>query len=89
MWKALDNTDSVHEQEWPSYNPEKLIDSNTTIVVQVQGRVRAELVVSRDTDEKVVEKMALEHEQVKKWIEGKEVTKIIQVKNKLINIVIQ
>ncbi len=89
LWAALGHTDaseSVHNQPWPSYEDALLIDNTITVVVQVNGKLRGELTVARDTAKDELEKLALENEKVKKYLTAT-VRKVIVVPNKLVNIV--
>lgn len=81
--------DPICESSWPKYNKEKLVDETVTIAIQVQGKLRGTIEVSLDLDEDELKKIALENENVKKHIEGKEIIKIIVIKNKIINIVVK
>jgi leucyl-tRNA synthetase len=67
----------------------KNLESETVkIGVQVNGKVRSELVVDKDASEDSVKEQAMQDENVTKWIENKEIKKIIYVKGRLLNIVI-
>jgi leucyl-tRNA synthetase len=78
----------IVEESWPKYNENKLVSSKIKIVVQINGKVRATVEVKNDSDQGVVEKETLNNDEIKKWIEGKEVKKVIFVKNKIINFVV-
>jgi leucyl-tRNA synthetase len=79
---------SIHVTAWPKYDPKLLIDSSVTLVVQVNGKLRATILVSRGTDEKKAVKMALADPKVEQAIAGQFTKKIIFVKDRLINFVI-
>jgi leucyl-tRNA synthetase len=77
----------LQECQWPTYNPLLAQEEMVIIVVQINGKMRANLTIQRDTDQKVVEAQA---EQLAfKWLEGKDIKKIIYVNNRLVNFVIQ
>jgi len=78
---------SITLEKWPKYDEDKIIDDVITIVVQVNGKVRASLEASADISEEDAKKQALEHENIKKWLDSKEPKKIIYVKGKLVSIV--
>ena len=59
------------------------------MIVQVNGKVRGKLVVETNTSKEEMERLALEIENVKKNIEGKEIVKMITVPKKLVNIVVK
>ncbi len=72
---------------WPTYDPAKLEMNAVTIVVQVNGKVRAKFDIRKDEDKAVVEETALAQEALKPFLEGKTVRKVIVVPNKIVNIV--
>ena len=74
---------------WPVYDESKMEDSEVKIAVSVNGKLRATINVEKDAEEDTVKSIALENDNIKKHIEGKEIVKIIFVKNKIINIVVK
>ncbi len=79
----------ICEGVWPTYDEDKTIDDEKEIAVQVNGKVRGTIVVNADMDEESIKKMALEESNVSKHIEGKEIVKVIVIKNKIVNIVVK
>ncbi len=77
------------ESKWPVYDEEKLIDDNVTIAIQVNGKLRGTIDVLTNTSEEKIKKLALEQENVKKHLEGKEIVKVIVIKNKIVNVVVR
>ncbi|MDX1535966.1 MAG: leucine--tRNA ligase [Candidatus Spechtbacterales bacterium] len=88
LWEQLGEEGSVHDQEWPKFDPEKAKDDVITIPVQINGKVRAEIEVERGLSKEELEKAAMGDEKVKESMEGKEVKKIIVVPDKIVNIVV-
>jgi len=82
-----DVTQSVHNKEWPTYNPKLTKEERIQLVIQINGRVRDKVEVPADISQKEVEQLTLRRERVKKWIEDKKIKKVIFVPGKLINIV--
>jgi len=77
------------ESSWPTYEEDKLVDTEKTIAVQVNGKVRATISVNiNDTDEVILDK-ALACDNVKKYTDGKEILKTIVIKGKIVNIVVK
>ncbi|MCA9770462.1 leucine--tRNA ligase [Candidatus Dependentiae bacterium] len=72
--------------QWPTYDPAFLVTQEIKIVIQVNGRVRATLLVAADAIQQEVEPLA--RKEAAKWLEGKRVKKVIFVSNKLISFVI-
>lgn len=74
-------------QDWPEYNEEYLIEDEIEIVVQVNGKVRDKLTVSKDASKEELEALALKSEKAQVFIEGNTVRKVIVVPGRLVNIV--
>jgi len=88
LWHRIGNDGSIHLQSWPVGDPEKAKEDELTIVVQVNGKNRDKLTVAPFTPAKVLEKMALASEGAQKWMDGKQVRKVIVVPDKLVNVVV-
>jgi len=84
----LGSTASLSEQAWPAYDPAALVRNEIEIVVQVNGKLRDRLSVSKDADEEAVKAVAFESEKVKEHLEGKTIRKIIYVPGKILNVVV-
>ncbi len=74
---------------WPTWDEAKLVENDVEIVVQIKGKVRAKLVVPKDSSREELEKLALANEKIQVEIAGKQVIKVIVVPNKLVNIVVK
>ena len=89
LWAYLGNETFTFEEEWPKYDEELTKDHTFNLVIQVNGKVRdmvsAQIGISKDD----AEKLALESEKAKKFIDGKEIVKVIVVPNKLVNVVVK
>lgn len=79
----------ICESTWPEYDEEKTIDNEKNIAVQVNGKVRATILVSLDESEDSIKEKALSEENVKKFTNDKEIVKIIVIPNKIVNIVVK
>jgi leucyl-tRNA synthetase len=88
LWARLREKKSVHVAPWPIFDPAKVVESTVKVVVQINGKVRAEFETASGTTDEELKKLALERPETMKWIEGKEIKKIIVVKGKLVNIVV-
>jgi leucyl-tRNA synthetase len=88
IWTNLKNKVRLHEMPWPKFNPKKIVESDIRITIQVNGKVRGSMEVESDLSDQEIQNMALSKDEIRKWIEGKEVKRVIIIKNKLINIVI-
>ena len=89
IWHRLGNTDSIAYVKWPVYDNKFVKEEFVTVIFQVNGKVRAKKELKFDSDEHLLEDEALYNENVKKFILGKEIVKIITVKNKMVNIVVK
>ena len=76
------------DARWPEVDETALTQSNVLIVLQVNGKLRAKIEVSKDLDKDALEALALENEAVKKYTDEGTVRKVIVVPGKLINIVV-
>ncbi|OGI58101.1 leucine--tRNA ligase [Candidatus Nomurabacteria bacterium RIFCSPHIGHO2_02_FULL_37_45] len=88
LWNMLGEKKSIHLSSWPKYDSEKIKDKEIKIIVQINGKVRAEILVEGDETEENIKQKSLKNEAVSKYTEDKEIKKIIYVKNRLINIVL-
>ena len=87
MWARMGYNTLIVTETWPVGDKNLAEDNNITIAVQVCGKVRGTISVAKNTPKEEVEKLALNVENVKKQLDGKEIKKIIVVPNKIINIV--
>jgi len=88
LWEKLAGTPSVFSQKWPEYNPEFLIETESEIIIQVNGKVRGHLKINVGASEKEVTSQACSDPKVAALLVGKEIKKVIVVPGKLVNIVI-
>jgi leucyl-tRNA synthetase len=88
LWHELGHKTLLVKERWPKWNPKKLIDDEIKIGVQINSKVRAEIVIPYDSDEAYVVKIARQNPDVEKWLLGKEIKKTIFVRNKILNFVV-
>ncbi|MDD5032313.1 MAG: class I tRNA ligase family protein, partial [Patescibacteria group bacterium] len=89
LWAGLGHKESVFKQVWPEYDKKLIKDETINLVVQVNGKLRETISVAADISEKEAKEEAMKSEKIKKWLEGKEIVKVIFVKGRLINIVVK
>lgn len=90
LWQFLTQSgQSITYVAWPSYDESKLVEDEIEIVLQIKGKVRAKVVVSKDSSREELEKIALANDKIQAEIAGKDIVKVIAVPNKLVNIVIK
>ena len=88
MWHALGHDNPVLTAGFPQVDDSLLVDDTVTAIVQIKGKVKARLEVSKDISEAELEKQALKDETIAKLVEGSEIRKVIVRAPKLVNIVI-
>ena len=89
LWEILGHKNTIAFESWPTYDESKIIDFEKEIAVQVNGKVRTTIMISADDSEDVIKERALAAENVIRHIEGKEIVKIIIIKDKIVNIVVK
>ncbi|HDR8027262.1 MULTISPECIES: leucine--tRNA ligase [Bacillus cereus group] len=85
LWSKLGYNKTITYASWPTFDESKLVEDEVEIVVQVMGKVRAKLTMSKDASKEEMEQLALE--AIQDQIEGKTVRKVIVVPGKLVNVV--
>ncbi|MBI2989671.1 MAG: alpha/beta fold hydrolase [Candidatus Magasanikbacteria bacterium] len=88
LWQGIGHEGSLALESWPPYDESKLFEDMITLVVQVNGKVRANIELGQDANEEDAKNKALQDPNVQKWLGEKEPKKIIYVKKKLISIVV-
>jgi len=88
LWEALGMAPGLQEQAWPGYDPEAAREEEVELVVQVNGKVRAKLMVPQGLTDEALKEKALEDTKIKEFTGGKTIRNIIVVKGKLVNIVV-
>ena len=88
IWSVFGNKKMIVTESWPKYDENKLKSSKVKIVVQINGKVRATIEVENDASQDIIEKNISTNQEVQKWLEGKEIKKIIFIKNRIINFVV-
>lgn len=79
----------ICKSSWPKYDESKTIEETKEIAVQVNGKVRGTITIHVDDNEDIIKEKALNEENVKKHIEGKDIVKVIVIKGKIVNIVVK
>lgn len=79
----------AHTQNWPTYDEALLVENELEIVLQINGKVRGKLLISKDADRAQMEAVARANEKFAAHLTGKEIVKVIAVPGKLINFVVK
>jgi leucyl-tRNA synthetase len=89
LWQTLaKKKGSIHAEPWTAYDPEKIKETSLRIAIQINGKSRASIEVPPDTSEEEIYKIAINLDEIKKWVYGNDIKKHIYVKGRLLNIVI-
>ena len=88
IWRAIGKETAQIDAAWPRADAEALIEDECQLVVQVNGKKRAQIVTLPDAPEELIQAAALNNENVQRHISGKEVKKVIVVPQRLVNIVV-
>jgi leucyl-tRNA synthetase len=87
LWSQMGHTTTIHVDAWPEWDDTYLQTDEMTIIVQVNGKLRAKVTVPTAMDEFAVKQAALNEDNVKKFLSDTEPKKIIYVSGRLVNIV--
>jgi leucyl-tRNA synthetase len=87
LWSKLGHSESITYGTWPAFDEAKLVDNEVEIVIQINGKVKAKLMVPTDTTREKLEEIAMGDDSIKEQIDGKTIRKVIAVPGKLVNIV--
>ena len=88
LWHELGHETTVCDAQWPAYEEKYLIENTANYAISFNGKVRFNLALPADMSKEEVEKTALAHEYSAKWLEGKQIRKVIVVPKKIVNIVL-
>ena len=88
LWHRFGNEDSIHKQAWPDYDEALLAEERTTMVIQVNGKVRDTVEVSVTIAPEEMRAIALDREKVIALLDGKVPAKIITIHPRLVNLVV-
>ncbi|MEO1508176.1 MAG: leucine--tRNA ligase [Cyanobacteria bacterium J06633_23] len=87
LWQQLGFSESVHRQSWPTFEQTALVADEITLVIQIKGKTRGTISVPASASKDELEQYARESDIAKKYLEGKEIKKVIVVPGKLVNFV--
>ena len=88
LWEMLGQGASIFRESWPTADPALALEERVEVVVQVNGKVRARLLVARGHAEEPLKALALAEPRVQPWIEGRPVRKVVVIPDRLVNIVV-
>ncbi len=89
LWESLGHEKPIHPTRgWPAYDPSIAAEDRLTLVVQVNGKLRGRLSIGTDEDDETIKKRALDDENVKRFLEGKDIVRVVVVPKRLVNVVV-
>lgn len=88
LWEIMAYEGELNQTSWPSYDEDKLSFDSFEMPVQINGKVRGKVIMDKDASKEDAIKSAQEDNNIKSYIEGKEIRKIIYVPGKILNIVV-
>ncbi len=89
FWEAIGETTALSHTPWPAFDPEWVKADSVTIAVQVLGKLRGTLEVEPGVSQETLEALAKAQEGIAKFLDGKQIVKVIYVPNKILNFVIR
>lgn len=89
LWQKLGNKKSISKEKWPAFDPALCIDDEVTVVVQLNGKLRADFTIQRAASKEDIIKKAKELPKIADQLKNKEVVKTIVVPDKLVNFVLR
>ena len=89
MWEQNGYDGHIYQQSWPTYEEEKTVESTLELPVQINGKVKANILVALDEAQDSAVEKAMDHPVLKPLFEGKNVVKIIYVAGKILNFVVK
>lgn len=88
LWSQLGNEGLIQFTQWPVWDDTLIVEETISIAVQVNGKLRGDIQVSKDATKEEIEALSLEHENVAKFVGEQKPAKIIYVPGRLVNIVL-
>ena len=86
VWEMLGHAPSIQSEPWPTYDPALCEEDEVEVPVQINGKVRARIMLAKDATE--AQALAAAHEALTTHLEGKTLRKTIWVPNKILNLIV-
>ena len=87
LWEQLGGEGSVCDAQWPAYDEQYLVESSVKMGVAFNGKARFEMQFAADADNQTIQEKVLADERTSKYIDGKQIIKVIIVPKRMVNIV--
>lgn len=89
LWELIGGEGVLHNRPWPTFDESAIATEEVLVVVQINGKVRAKVIVPAGADKETAEAVVVKNEDVVKWTEGKTVVKTIYIQDKIFNMVVK
>jgi len=89
LWQALGHDENIVNHAWPQYDANALVQDEIQMIIQVNGKLRAKIMVASESSKDDIEQQAFKDENVQRFIEGLTVVKVIVIPKRLVNIVVK
>ena len=89
LWESIGHEDGIQVAGWPSFDPNVAKADTLVLPVQVNGKIRARISVDADLAENQLRRLALEHPQVQKYTQGKEIHRVVVVGQRMVSVVVK
>lgn len=89
LWEMLGMKSFVTLEPWPKYDPEKTVDAEVTIAIQVGGKLKGTIQIAKDSEEETVLAAVKQEPKIVKLLEGMDIVKTIVVPNKIVNLILK
>jgi leucyl-tRNA synthetase len=89
LWQLLGKENSIFKFSYPIYDESKIVEDTFELVIQINGKVRSKVIVNSNSSNKELEDIALTQDNIKKYLEGTNIVKVIVIPKKLVNIVVK
>lgn len=87
LWEAIGNIPSISLQRWPQWSEDLAKEEEIELVVQINGKVRAKLMIPPDMSDEAIQERTMGEPRIREMLQGRSVRKVFVVKGKLVNIV--
>lgn len=89
LWHALGNSGSIFDACWPEYNEKYLVESTVQMGIAFNGKRRFEMQFAADADNAAIEQAVMADQRTAKYIDGKQIVKVIIVPKRMVNVVVK
>lgn len=89
LWHALGNSGSIFDACWPEYNEKYLVESTVQMGIAFNGKRRFEMLFAADADNAAIEQAVMADQRTAKYIDGKQIVKVIIVPKRMVNVVVK